>query len=102
MTWASTLKPSQVANGIFVKLDDNGKYYCAWYFEPVITGYMYMTVTAMTFNRQTYGTSNGEVCTISGGINGSNASGNYSCTPHGDYGKITALITVGQTPPNPR
>lgn len=97
--WYSQKSPSTPAiPGIFVKLDDNGKYYVAWYYNPVVTGYMYMSTTSSSFEGQTYTQSNGDICTMSGVIKGDAASGSYYCKG-GDTGTLTAVITVG-IPPN--
>lgn len=84
-------------DGIFVQLTDTGKYYVAWYGNPVVTGYMNMTTTPTSFQGQTYQQSNGDSCAISGTISGSKAYGNYSCISK-DLGTLTAVITVGKKP----
>ena len=90
-------KSSATVPGIFVLLDDNDKWYDVWYTNPVITAYMYMSTTRTTFQGQTDTISNGDTCTLSGIIKDSTASGSYYCKS-GDFGTLSAVITVGKAP----
>jgi hypothetical protein len=85
-------------DAIFVKLDDVGKYYCQWDDLPPgtghVEGYMYMKETTDSFQGQTYYMTDGDTCTMSGIIQGTNIDGQFYCQL-GSTGKLTGYITVG-------